>query len=146
MLLREAKVVYTSSRRVDCSRRIRHACDVQGVLLEHGLADEVQECVVVLHLNARHDVLSVQEVARGSMVGVDVHPREIFRGAILQGSAAIILAHNHPSGDASPSPSDEALTRRIWEVGELVGIPVLDHIIIAGTTYTSLASSMTVFA
>ena len=69
-----------------------------------------------------------------------MHPREVFKPAILGNAAAIVLAHNHPSGDAAPSAEDLALTRRLCEVGELVGIRVLDHLVLGeGGTFRSLA-------
>jgi DNA repair protein RadC len=77
-------------------------------------------------------------VAMGSLSEVEVHPREIFRGAILAGAQAVILVHNHPSGDVSPSPEDLALTRRLKAAGELLGIPMLDHLIVAQDRHQSL--------
>lgn len=143
MLLREAKVVYTSSRRVDCKRKITCAADAWLILQNHGLPNEAQECFVVLHLNGRNEVLCVQEVGRGSLTGVEAHPREVFRGAILNGSRAIILAHNHPSGDVTPSIDDWALTQRMVQVGKLVDIPVLDHVVVTDHSFLSLLEANT---
>jgi DNA repair protein RadC len=93
----------------------------------------------VLALDVRHRVIAETMSARGTLSGVDIHPRDVFRPLIAAGAAACIFAHNHPSGDPSPSRSDITLTQRLREVGELVGIPVLDHIVIGFDSYASLA-------
>ena len=77
-------------------------------------------------------------IAEGHLGGVEVHPRELFRPLIREGAAAAILVHNHPSGDPSPSAEDVALTERMRAAGDLVGIPVLDHVIIARSGFSSL--------
>ena len=137
MMLREAKVVY-ASRRVVGSRKMQTADDVNRVLVEYGLPDHTQEHFVVVHVNTRHDVLSVQTVAMGSLGSVYVHPREVFRAAVMVGAAAVFLAHNHPSGDCEPSKDDLELTNRLKSVGEMLGIPVLDHLVVSGGDYVSL--------
>ena len=140
MILREAKVVY-SGRRIPVPNPgpVRHAADVAAILRESGLQDEAQEVFKVLHLDSRHRVLALQEVARGALGSVEVHPREVFRAAVMHGAAAVILAHNHPSGDPAPSSDDIAMTRRLKQVGEILGIPVLDHIVLTDTEHTSMA-------
>ncbi len=102
------------------------------------LAGLRQEVFVVLALDAKNMVIDEIEVARGSLLGVDVHPREVFRPLIRLAAAAAILAHNHPSGDPRPSDQDIGLTRRLIAVGELVGIPVLDHIVVGSEGYASI--------
>lgn len=140
MILREAKVVYTDRHiPVTNPSMVRHSADVIAVLRETGIQDEAQEVFMVLHLNTRHQVLAVQKVARGSLGAVNVHPREIFRAAVMHGAAAIILVHNHPSGDAAPSADDHKSTTRLRDAGELLGIPVLDHVILADASHTSMA-------
>lgn len=89
-------------------------------------------------LNTKHDVLACVEVAIGTLSASLVHPREVFHEAIRVRGAAIIVAHNHPSGSIEPSAEDLALTRRLVQAGELVGIPVLDHLIIGDGSYLSL--------
>lgn len=91
---------------------------------------EVEEFHVLL-LDARHTVKRHVLIARGSLSGVEVHPREVFVSAIRHRAAAIVCAHNHPSADPSPSAQDIALTERLAATGELVGIPILDHLVIA---------------
>lgn len=99
----------------------------------------MQEVFIAIALDARNGILSHVEIARGSLTGVDVHPREVFRPLIRQGAAGAVVAHNHPSGDPEPSANDVALTRRLRRAGDLVGIPVLDHIVIGAQGYASIA-------
>ncbi len=81
-------------------------------------------------LNGKNDVLGFNVASTGSLTAALVHPREIFKPAILANAAALILVHNHPSGDPDPSPEDRAITSRLKEAGEIVGIRVLDHVVI----------------
>lgn len=90
-----------------------------------------------LFLDTRNKVMDVVTISVGTLNSSIVHPREVFRAAIRSGSAAMIVAHNHPSGDPAPSPEDIAITRRLCRVGTLVGIEVLDHIIIGDNVYVS---------
>lgn len=109
--------------------------DVLRLLPE--LRDEPVEVFRVLLLDARHRVMAGPEVSRGTLTNSLVHPREVFRPAIVAGAAAVILAHNHPSGSARPSPEDDAVTRRLADAGRLLGIPVLDHVIVGEREHTS---------
>jgi DNA repair protein RadC len=84
----------------------------------------------VLTLDTKHRVIGWDVIGLGTLDSCVVHARDVFRVAILQNAAAVILAHNHPSGDPSPSPDDLALTRRLIAGGELMGITVLDHVIL----------------
>lgn len=97
-----------------------------------------QEAVVALCLGARHQALHVSTVALGTLNAAGVHPREVFRDAIAVGAAAIVLAHNHPSGDPEPSEDDIRLTRRFVRCGETLGIDVLDHLVLGGGRWVSL--------
>ena len=99
---------------------------------------EPSEVFGVLFLSTRHRVIAYHEVGRGTLDTVLVTPREVFKAAILANAACVILCHGHPSGDATPSPEDVALTRRLAMAGTLLGIEVVDHIIVAGTSYLSL--------
>ena len=92
----------------------------------------------VLLLNARHEPIRRQMISRGSLNASIVHPREVFRPAIIASAASIILLHNHPSGDPEPSEEDLAITKRLAQVGELLGIAVLDHVVIAKRGFVSL--------
>ncbi len=97
------------------------------------------ETFLCLHLNGKNIVKALQVVSIGSLSSSLVHPREVFRSAIINGAAAVILAHNHPSGDPAPSDEDLQITKRLCEVGKLIGIKCLDHIIIGSGRYFSFA-------
>lgn len=92
----------------------------------------------ILLLNTRNQVISQKTISRGTLNGSLVHPREVFRLAISQGSNSLICVHNHPSGDPSPSDDDLAITRRLVEAGKLIDIQVLDHVIIGAGRNVSL--------
>ncbi len=89
-----------------------------------------RETFVTLHLDTRNCPIAMEVVSIGTLNGSMVHPREVFKAAILNNAAQIILAHNHPSGDPTPSREDIELTKRMREAGELLGIEVLDHLIV----------------
>jgi DNA repair protein RadC len=108
-------------------------------VVESQLAGLAQELFLVLGVDIRNGLLDVVEVARGSVNGVEVHPREVFRPLVRMAAAGGVLVHNHPSGDPTPSPEDVALTRRLRGVGELIGIPIIDHVVIGGGSYRSIA-------
>ena len=88
-----------------------------------------QERFVVACLDTKNRVQSVVEITTGTLDASLVHPREVFKPAIIEGSSSIILSHNHPSGDTTPSKEDRTVTERLTEAGKLLGIEVLDHII-----------------
>jgi DNA repair protein RadC len=100
--------------------------------LMRGLGEADRESFYALHLDARHKIIDIDKVAMGSMSGVEVHPREVFRSALLSGASSLVFVHNHPSGDPAPSRQDTELTTRLRQVGELCGIAVLDHVIVGG--------------
>lgn len=101
---------------------------------------ESKEHFLTLYLNARNAVIHTETVSVGSLNANIVHPREVFRPAIAKAAASIILVHNHPSGDVSPSKEDLQLTARLVEAGRLLGIEVLDHIIVSSRAYLSFRS------
>ena len=104
------------------------------------LRKEKRENFLVLLLNARHEVMSVETVSVGSLNASIVHPREVFRSAVIQSAASVVLVHNHPSGDPEPSEEDLTITKRLVEAGELLGIGVLDHVVVAGRGVVSFRS------
>lgn len=89
-----------------------------------------REGFLVIHLDTRFHVRSMEVVSIGSLNSCIVHPREVFKAAILANAATIILAHNHPSGDPTPSDDDLGLTRRLQKAGHLLGIEVSDHVVV----------------
>ena len=90
-----------------------------------------REHLVCLVLNARSQVVAVNTVSVGTLSASLVHPREVFKPAVVLGAAGVVVVHNHPSGDSSPSADDRDTTRRLVRAGEIMGIPLLDHVIIA---------------
>lgn len=97
-----------------------------------------REVFVVVLCNIRHKIVGINVVSVGCLSSSLVHPREVFKPAILGSAAAVILAHNHPSGDPEPSAEDLSLTRRLCAAGELLGIKVVDHLVIGDGRYVSL--------
>lgn len=97
-----------------------------------------KEHFVVLFLNTKNRVIGKETLSIGSLNASIVHPREVFRSAIQRSSASIICAHNHPSGDPAPSPEDIEVTRRLRDAGQLIGITMLDHLIIADQSFVSM--------
>ena len=102
------------------------------------IGDSVQEHFIAIFLNARNIPIGWREISRGSVSASLVHPREVFLAAIKVVASSLILAHNHPSGDASPSKDDLELTRRLKQAGDILGLEVLDHLIITADTHVSL--------
>ncbi len=106
-------------------------------LLSIDLRDRKKEVFVLLMLDGKNRLIERVDVSEGTLTSSLVHPREVFRPAIRASAAAVIFAHNHPSGDPVPSSEDIEITERLVDVGELVGIPVIDHVIIGGNDYRS---------
>lgn len=106
------------------------------------LCDVAQEEFHALLLNTRHRVIREVLVTRGILDASLIHPREVFRIAVGEGAAGVILVHNHPSGDPAPSPEDRAVTRQLADAGRALGIPVVDHVVVGRGGYTSLATEL----
>ena len=102
------------------------------------LKDEMKEHFYVLVLDTKNKIFSWDEISRGDLNSSIVHPREVFKYALSKGANSIICLHNHPSGDPTPSTQDLEITKRLEDVGDLVGIKLLDHIIIGYNKYISL--------
>ncbi len=109
--------------------QLRLASEAAPILAQY-IGETDREVFVIAMLTIRHRVLGLHTVSVGCLTSSLVHAREVFKPAILAGSAAIIAAHPHPSGDPEPSAEDVALTRRLASAGQLLGIELLDHIII----------------
>lgn len=106
------------------------------------LRDEVVEVAGLLCLSTRHHVLAYHELSRGTVDATIMHPREVFKAALLTNATVLVLGHNHPSGDVTPSRDDRAITKRIASCGELMGIQLADHVIVSGNgTYFSFKES-----
>ncbi|MBM7623094.1 RadC family protein [Sporohalobacter salinus] len=111
--------------------------DVANLLLAK-LSFLEKEHFVVLLLNTKNEIISIEDISVGSLSNSIVHPREVFKPAIKRSSAAMILAHNHPSGNPEPSNEDIKVTNRIKRAGKIIGIEILDHLIIGNKDYISL--------
>lgn len=111
--------------------------DAARYLLPRFGTGDVEQAGVLL-LDARHRVLRARILTRGTADATPMHPRDVFREAALAAAAAVVLFHNHPSGDPLPSADDVALTQRMIEAGEVMGIAVLDHVVLGDTSYCSL--------
>lgn len=119
-------------------KEIKGPDDVFQLLRKRFKHGEAKELFVAVMLSTRNTVIGVETISVGSLNASIVHPREVFRPAIHSAAASILLCHNHPSGNPEPSDDDLALTRRLCQVGEMVGIQVLDHLIVADGRYLSL--------
>ncbi len=117
-----------------CFRNSRDLADIGFKLL--GKAD--REIFLLICLDTKNRINAVQEVSIGSLSSSIVHPREIYKLAILNNSASVAFLHNHPSGDTEPSRDDVSITRKLIESGNILGIKVLDHVIIGDGAYLSL--------
>lgn len=107
-------------------------------LLRERLGTLVNETMVVLVLDGQNHIMAMSEISRGGLHGCSVMPRDCFRLACAIGGSGIILAHNHPSGNPTPSGEDVTFTRAIAKAGEVIGIPLVDHVVIAGTQHASM--------
>jgi len=113
-------------------------CPAEIVPMLAEIKDHRKEHFLSLYLNARNQVIHRETISIGSLSASIVHPREVFQVAVHHSAASLILAHNHPSGDVTPSKEDLDLTRRLLQAGEIMGVEVLDHIIIGPDDFLSL--------
>jgi DNA repair protein RadC len=125
-----------AAQRLSIGDPIRSPADVHRHFYERLRLAE-RECFITLLLDSRQRVLSEVLVSQGTLTASLVHPREVFRAAVRSSAAALILVHNHPSGDPSPSREDHEVTERLVGAGELMGIRVLDHVVVAEHGYHS---------
>ena len=105
------------------------------------LYEETKEQFITLHLNGKNEIVCKEIVSIGSLNQSIVHPREVFKTAMITNAAAIMFIHNHPSGDSRPSPEDISITKRLAEAGSILGVKVLDHIVIGNNEYTSFVEA-----
>ncbi len=130
------------SRRVSCAppgtRVLLNEPGMVASLVMQELRFLKKEKFFALLLNARNELIARQEVSVGTLTASYSHPREIFSDAVRRGAGGIILVHNHPSGDPTPSAADLASTKRIVEAGRILGIPVLDHLVIGDGRFVSM--------
>jgi DNA repair protein RadC len=124
--------------REDSRKRMVSPCDAREICKD--LENVAQESMHVLTLDGKNKLLNRHMVSLGTVDCVMVHPREVFRAAILDSASAVVIVHNHPSGDPAPSPEDLRITKQLVAAGRIVGIQVIDHVIIGrgATPFQSL--------
>ncbi|MFA6509960.1 MAG: JAB domain-containing protein [Candidatus Peribacteraceae bacterium] len=105
--------------------------DVARLMKEQGHTTADRERFVVYLLNVKHQIIASEMVSMGILDGALIHPREVFKAAIVASAAGLIVAHNHPSGDVTPSGEDKAVARRLREAGTLLGIPLVDFLVVS---------------
>ncbi|MCC6850431.1 MAG: JAB domain-containing protein [Deltaproteobacteria bacterium] len=131
-VVRERRPGYGSARRVATSREVYDAFRERFAPLD-------REEFLVVPLGGKNQILGFHVVSVGTLTASLVHPREVYKIALLANAAAVIVVHNHPSGDPTPSAEDVAITRRLREAGELLGVSLLDHVVIGDERYISFA-------
>ena len=135
MFIREVRVNYVATTEKPFA--IKDAGDVAD-FVRSKLSDNSREHCLALYLNAVHHVVSYSIISIGTANRAPLHPREVFQRAIISEATAVIIAHNHPSGESTPIPEDLSITARIREAGKLLSIPLLDHVIVTDHSYLSL--------
>ncbi len=140
MGMAKASVVLASlelGRRIFGSRENRISSPGDFFPLVRHRADRKQECFVCASLNGAHEVIKIRVISKGLVNRTVVHPREVFADAITDRACAVAVAHNHPSGKLDPSPEDVDITRKLGKAGEILGIPLIDHIVFSEAGYFS---------
>jgi DNA repair protein RadC len=136
----ELKVVRERREGYGTVRQIRDAAQVFDAFRQN--FDKLdREMFVAIVLDGKNNTLGFNVVSVGSLTAALVHPREVFKPAILMNAATLILVHNHPSGDPEPSAEDRAITERLRQAGELMGIKILDHLVIGDGRFVSMAEA-----
>ena len=133
------RIIKENAGRYDVNKKIQSPEDVFNIAQKVIKANEyAEENLWLITLDTKNNITGIFTVSTGSLNSTIVHPREIFKRAVLQNAASIIICHNHPSGDPVPSQEDINITKRIYDAGKILGIELLDHIIIGDNKYTSL--------
>ena len=130
-------LVRESSINLTYGNSIHSPEDAERILREY-VGDSDREVFVAMTVDNRNNVTSLSTVAIGNINSCIIHPREVFKTAILSNSAGIILCHNHPSGECQASSEDIAVTARLTEAGKILGITIMDHIILGNNRFTSM--------
>ena len=133
------KVVKEKTMRYEINKKVTKpeiAYEIATEIL--GLDEQPEESMWLMTLDVKANITGLFEVSKGTLNSSLVHPREIFKRAMLQNAANIIIMHNHPSGDPTPSKDDIEITRRVYEAGKILGIELYDHIIIGDGVFISL--------
>lgn len=134
-------MVYLKDSKIKITSVIEVTKVFQDLIALEDSIDQEKEHYYVMHLNIRSQVMMVELVTIGVLNSSLVHPRETFRRAVIAGSASIIIAHNHPSGEVDPSDEDTKITRAMYEAGNILGIAMLDHVIFTKDKYYSFKNN-----
>jgi len=133
------KVILVQDSAVPVANKYIRAPEDATKIINGYLQGADREHFVGLYLNSANALIAIHTVSVGTLNSSLVHPREVFKLALMVNAASVIVAHNHPSGNAEPSQEDLAVTKQLVEAGKILGIPIHDHIIAARDTYTSFA-------
>ena len=134
--VRELRLVYSADQPTRPQPQVDRPADAVAFIRER-IAHEPVEVGVALLLDTKRRVIGVHEISRGSLDACLMHPREVFKAAVLANASAIIVGHNHPSGDPTPSPDDLAVCAKLRGAADVLGIPLLDFVIIGDGTHVS---------
>ena len=126
------KEIYISNTAYRCSEDVANS-----EIAEKELRNSDREKFICIHFSINNKIISYEVVSMGSLTSSIVHPREVFKAAILANAASVLFMHNHPSGNTEPSIDDIEITNRLCKAGSILGINILDHLIIAGNDYLS---------
>ena len=137
-LIPQYKLMLVREKEIEYSHKINSVDDAVDLIMSLGISDAPEEHVYLLCLDVKGKIISIHEVSHGMLSSAPISIRALFSRALLNNSAAIIVTHNHPSGDPAPSAEDLSATERISSAGELLEIPLLDHIIIGADCYFSM--------
>ncbi|MBI5681558.1 MAG: DNA repair protein RadC [Deltaproteobacteria bacterium] len=137
----QIKACFELGKRKDSEHELKdfNIKDPQSVVkaIQSSIKDKAKEHFKLILLNTRNKIIGISTISIGSLSASIVHPREVFKDAIMHSANAVVLVHNHPSGDTEPSEDDLKITKRLAEAGKILGIEVLDHIIIGKDNYFS---------
>lgn len=131
-LIKESTIKYSTSSKITSPK---DAADIFTNAIN--LDKKAEEYLYMIALGTKNDVLGCMEISHGSINSSIVHPREVFKRALLLNSVSIIIAHNHPSGNTTPSKEDINITQRLKECGNILGIELMDHLIVGDNTFLS---------
>ena len=134
----DVQLVKEKASRFDMERKISSPEDIHLLAKYLGLHEKAEEEFHIISLDTKNQVIAAFLVSKGSLNASIVHPREVFKRALLTNAAAIIAIHNHPSGRPEPSSEDIRITKRLVEAGELLGVKLLDHVIVGECSFYSL--------
>lgn len=136
--VREVSAQYTGRRQPVV--KVASPCDA-GAFIRSVLPDNSREHFISLYLDGAHQVIAYSVAGTGGANFCHIHPREIFQTAMLAGAVAVVVGHNHPSNNVQPSKEDRALTNRLKEIGDLIGVRLLDHVVVTEDSLYSLTEN-----